>query len=89
MKRPDCSPSGGEPRLTPWIPHQVGHEGVIGTGTDEEIRRAVTDVLRAAPDRFVLGADYTVPADTRWESLRTGIATAHAFRSSTTKTGSL
>jgi uroporphyrinogen decarboxylase len=60
----------------------LDRKGVIGTGTDEEIRRAVTDVLRAAPDRFILGADCTVPGDARWEGLRTAIATAHAFRKS-------
>jgi uroporphyrinogen decarboxylase len=58
----------------------MDRKGVIATGTDQEIRRAVTDVLRAAPDRFILGADCTVPGDTRWEGLRTAIATAHSFR---------
>ena len=58
----------------------MDRKGVIGTGTDEEIRQAVTDVLRAAPDRFILGADCTVPGDARWEGLRTAIATAHAYR---------
>jgi uroporphyrinogen decarboxylase len=60
----------------------LDRKGVIATGTAEEIRRAVTDVLRAAPDRFILGADCTVPGDARWEGLRTAIATAHAFRRS-------
>jgi uroporphyrinogen decarboxylase len=60
----------------------MDRKGVIGTGTDEEIRRAVTAVLRAAPDRFVLGADCTVPGEARWEGLRTAIATAHAYRRS-------
>jgi uroporphyrinogen decarboxylase len=60
----------------------MDRKGVVGTGTDEEIRRAVTDVLRAAPERFVLGADCTVPGEARWEGLRTAIATAHAFRRS-------
>jgi uroporphyrinogen decarboxylase len=58
----------------------MDRKGVIATGTDEEIRRAATDVLKAAPDRFVLGADCTVPSEARWEGLRTAIATAHAFR---------
>jgi uroporphyrinogen decarboxylase len=58
----------------------MDRKGVIGTGTDEEIRRAVTGVLQDAPDRFILGADCTVPGDARWEGLRTAIATAHAFR---------
>jgi uroporphyrinogen decarboxylase len=60
----------------------MDRKGVIAMGTNEEIRRAVTDVLRAAPDRFILGADCTVPSDTRWEGLRTAIATAHAYRRS-------
>lgn len=60
----------------------LDRKGVIGTGTDEEIRRAVTEVLQAAPERFILGADCTVPGDARWEGLRTAIATAHAFRRS-------
>lgn len=60
----------------------MDRKGVIGTGTDEDIRHAVTEVLRAAPDRFILGADCTVPGDARWEGLRTAIATAHAFRRS-------
>jgi len=58
----------------------MDRKGVIATGTDEEIRRAVTEVLRAAPDRFVLGADCTVPGNARWEGLRAAIATAHAYR---------
>ena len=60
----------------------MDRKGVIATGTDEEIRRAVADVLRAAPDRFILGADCTVPSEARWEGLRTAIATAHAYRRS-------
>jgi uroporphyrinogen decarboxylase len=60
----------------------LDRKGVIARGTDEEIRRAVADVLSAAPDRFILGADCTVPADARWEGLRTAIASAHAFRRS-------
>jgi uroporphyrinogen decarboxylase len=86
-----CSPrlTGGEVGLRELarrfgrpIMGGMDRKGVIATGTDEEIRRAVTDVLRAAPDRFVLGADCTVPGDTRWEGLRTAIATAHAYRRS-------
>ena len=58
----------------------MDRKGIIGTGTDEEIARAVTGVLREAPDRFVLGADCTVPGTARWAGLRTAIDTAHAFR---------
>jgi uroporphyrinogen decarboxylase len=58
----------------------MDRKGAIATGTNDEIRRAVTAVLQAAPDRFILGADCTVPGEARWEGLRTAIATAHAFR---------
>jgi uroporphyrinogen decarboxylase len=58
----------------------MDRKGVIGTGSDEEIRRATEDVLRAAPDRFILGAECTVPGTARWEGIRAAISTAHAFR---------
>ncbi len=60
----------------------MDRKGVIGKGTDDEIRRAATEVLRAAPDRFILGADCTIPGTARWEGLRAAIDTAHAFRRS-------
>jgi uroporphyrinogen decarboxylase len=60
----------------------MDRKGVIATGTDEEIRRAATEVLKTAPDRFILGADCTVPSTARWEGLRAAIDTAHAFRRS-------
>jgi uroporphyrinogen decarboxylase len=58
----------------------LDRKGPIGTGSDDEIRRAVEDVLRAAPDRFILGAECTVPGTARWEGIRTAIATAHAHK---------
>jgi uroporphyrinogen decarboxylase len=59
----------------------MDRKGAIATGTDEEIRAAAEAVLREAPERFVLGADCTVPSP-RWEGLRAAIETAHAFRRS-------
>jgi uroporphyrinogen decarboxylase len=63
-------------------PYMGGMErkGVIATGSEEEIDKAVEDVLREAPDRFILGADCTVPNDTDWDNLRTAISTAHSYR---------
>jgi len=58
----------------------MDRKGVIGTGSDEEIRRATEAVLRAAPERFILGAECTVPGTARWEGIRTAISTAHARR---------
>ena len=55
-------------------------KGVIATGSAQEIRDAVRAALKDAPERFVLGADCTVPPDTSWENLRIAIETAHEYR---------
>src|SRR5205085_10669950 len=51
--------------------------GVLATGPVDAIREAAEDVLGEAPERFVLGADCTVPSDTPWEYLKAAIDTAH------------
>jgi uroporphyrinogen decarboxylase len=51
--------------------------GVLATGPVDALRAAAEDVLAKAPDRFVLGADCTVPSDTPWENLKAAIDTAH------------
>jgi uroporphyrinogen decarboxylase len=55
-------------------------KGTIATGDAPAIRRAVEAVLAQAPERFMLGADCTVPSETPWESLRVAIETAHSYR---------
>jgi uroporphyrinogen decarboxylase len=52
---------------------------VIATGDLDAIRQAVSDLLIDAPDRFILGADCTVPSDTPWEHLKTAIDAVHLF----------
>ena len=52
-------------------------KGVIASGNAETIRLAVGEVLRAAPEGFILAADCTVPSDTPWENLKVAIETAH------------
>jgi uroporphyrinogen decarboxylase len=54
--------------------------GVLATGSQEQVRAAAGDVLRDAPDRFILAADCTVPANTSWDNLRTAIETAHNWK---------
>jgi uroporphyrinogen decarboxylase len=63
-------------------PYMGGLErkGVIATGSKSEVRKAVEDVLRTAPERLILGADCTVPGETSWDNLKTAIETAHAYR---------
>jgi uroporphyrinogen decarboxylase len=54
--------------------------GILAYGTPDEIRTAARDVLAAAPERFILGADCTLASDVPWANLRTAIDTAHAYR---------
>lgn len=58
----------------------LDRKGVIATGSKAEVQKAVEDVLRTAPERFMLGADCTVPSQTPWDNLRTAISTAHNYR---------
>jgi uroporphyrinogen decarboxylase len=55
-------------------------KGILATGSEDDVRVAVGGVLAEAPDKFMLGADCTVPSETPWENLRTAIATAHSYR---------
>jgi uroporphyrinogen decarboxylase len=58
----------------------MDRHGVIATGGQEAIRQAAKDVLAAAPARFILAADCTVPSATPWENLKAAIDTAHQHR---------
>lgn len=53
-------------------------KGILATGTPEEAGQAAAAALRQRSDRFILGADCTVPAGTSWDNLRAAIAVAHA-----------
>lgn len=55
----------------------LDRHGIIASGSKEEIKAAVKDVLRDAPERFILGADCTLPGDIDWGNIRTAIAAAH------------
>ena len=54
--------------------------GVIATGTIEEAKAAVDEVLKNASPNFILGADCTVPGTTDWDKLRAVIDYAHTWR---------
>lgn len=51
--------------------------GTIANGTPDEIRAAVQDAIAKAPERYILGADCTVPSDTPWDNLKLAIQIAH------------
>ena len=58
----------------------LDRHGAIASGSEREIRAEVKATLRDAPERFILGADCTVPAETPWANLCTAIEAAHAER---------
>lgn len=54
--------------------------GVIATGSVEEAKKVVDEVLQNAPANFILGADCTIPGDTDYDKLREVIDYAHTWR---------
>lgn len=58
----------------------LNRKGVLATGTKEQVIQAAQSVLYAAPERFILGADCTVPSETPWENLKAAVDTAHKRR---------
>jgi uroporphyrinogen decarboxylase len=60
----------------------LDRKGIIATGNAEEIRKRVTAVLDDAPERFILGADCTLPDDVNWDNIKTAISTAHDYQRS-------
>lgn len=85
----NCSLHVGDRTLTPQEvstlfgrPFMGGLErkGILATGTPEEAAQAARAVLRQKSDRFILGADCTVPGETSWDNLRAAIAAAHNYR---------
>lgn len=56
----------------------MDRHGILAGGTPEAVRSAAAGVLAEAPERFILGADCTVPSDTSWDNLKAAIDTAHA-----------
>jgi uroporphyrinogen decarboxylase len=82
----NCPLKVGQRTLTPreaaelfGRPYMGGLErkGILAGGTPEQIQSAVETILQDAPERFVLGADCTVPNDTPWENLKTAVDAAH------------
>jgi uroporphyrinogen decarboxylase len=58
----------------------LDRHGTIVTGSREEIEAAVWDVLQDAPERFILGADCTLPSDADWDNLKIAIEATRTYR---------
>ena len=54
--------------------------GTIGQGTSAQVEDMVKNILLGAPDRFILGADCTIPSTVDWDNLRTAIRVAHEYQ---------
>jgi len=57
----------------------MDRKGIIATGNDAQIKERVLEVLKEAPDKFILGADCTLPDDVNWDNIKTAISTAHEY----------
>lgn len=55
-------------------------KGAILHGPQEAIRAAVDKALADAPERYILGADCTIPSEVNWDNLKYAISLAHAGR---------
>jgi len=85
----NCNPKVGPEELSPSQLSQLfnrpfmgglDRHGVIASGTQDEITQTVQGVLKKASDKFILGADCTLPGDVNWDNMRTAIAVAHDRR---------
>ncbi len=80
----NCALEGLNPEMISAMfrrPFMGGMErkGVLSGGTLGEVRTAAREALSDASDRFILGADCTVPGTTPWENLKAAIDEAHTF----------
>ena len=60
----------------------LDRQGIIVSGSKEEIEKTVNEELSEVSYPFVLGADCTLPGEIPWLNIQTAIAAAHAFQRS-------
>jgi uroporphyrinogen decarboxylase len=58
----------------------LDRKGTILSGKEDEIKRAVQQALESAPEKFILGADCTIPSEVNWDNIKTAISTAHGYK---------
>jgi uroporphyrinogen decarboxylase len=85
----NCGNEVGSKKLTPKDVSQMfgrpsmgglDRNGTIVTGTDDEIKKSVEEVLESAPDNYIFGANCTLPIDINWDRIKTAVSAAHAFK---------
>ena len=83
----NCSLKLGEQHLNPQQvvemfgrPFMGGVErlGTILNGSPADVQSMVREILADVPERFILGADCTIPSTVNWENIRAAIQVAHA-----------
>jgi uroporphyrinogen decarboxylase len=57
----------------------MDRNGIIVTGNEDQIKARVLEVLKSAPDKFLLGADCTLPNNVNWDNIKTAISAAHEY----------
>jgi len=58
----------------------IERKGKILSGRKDEIERMVEELLDNAPEKFILGADCTLPSDVNWDNIKIAISTAHDYK---------
>ncbi|MFO7962674.1 MAG: uroporphyrinogen decarboxylase family protein [Desulfobacterales bacterium] len=62
----------------------LDRNGVMATGGEADIKKSVEKVLADKPEKFILGADCTLPEEidrkTLWRNAKTAIAAAHGYK---------
>ena len=85
----NCSLKLGAQTLTPRDVAQmfsrpfmggIDRHGAIATASQGEIKTMVRAVLQDIPERFILGADCTLPGNIHWDNIQTAITTAHEYQ---------
>jgi len=83
----NCSLKLGDQHLNPQQivemfgrPFMGGVErlGTIQNGSPSDVQEMTRSILVTAPERYMLGADCTIPSTVDWENIRAAIQVAHA-----------
>ncbi len=65
----------------------LDRHGIIVSGSEKAIIRAVAQALNEASFPFILGADCTLPNGIRWENIKIAITAAHVWKQSPVRQG--